>query len=782
MTTEMNYQRAERFSQLPVIGEVRNASVLAHWVPGSNCFWYERQVSEGTVIRLVDPRNGQNEPAFDHDALCLAMKDIMGEEASSLTPETLPLDQLRIALDPTILTFTAFGARWRYDAQNNICERLDEPVHAAVGTYSPDGRYRAFIKDYNLWLEDTKTGKERQLTSDGIQHCAYGAESAMKCRYPNMPTPPKAPHMAWSSDGKRIFTFRMDERQVLPVHTIEYVPIDGSQRPRHFETRWAGPGEEHVPMALFVAIDIETGEVVNADYPPVPLVRMNDSFFEVGLAWFGADCRHAYFVHAERGEKDAHVVEFDTDTGKSKTVFSEHDDLCLELGPSVYARTNVYYLSVTNELIWQSERTGNAHLYRYDLNTGELKNPITQGPWRVREVLHIDEAREEVWFSASGIEADAYVRSLYRIGLDGEGLKRLTYGEDDHFVVNPGDFGVSFLETLGTYTGDVSGVSPCGDFFIDTFGTVEAPTQTVVCDRDGNVLFPLETADYSAVEDIWQWPEQFTVLADDGETNIHGVMIKPPGFTENKKYPVIDLIYGGPQINYAPQAMMRTFQEQLSQTDGLSLSALGAVVVILDGRGSAARTRAFQKHHYGQVHRASDIDDHVTAIRQLAEKHEYLDLDRVGITGISAGGYATAHAMLCRPDFFKVGVASSGNYDQRFFTHGWGERYHGLVDGDNYISQTLLPHVENLKGRLLFTHGILDHGCNMGPLMQLSQALMFANKDFDMILDPMRGHDRSSYVTRRMWDYFVEHLFGETPPKEVSILHGMDLLIQRMSH
>jgi len=780
MSLEQRYRRAERLSQLPVTKEVLNTEVLAHWLPHGNSFWYEREIPGGRVIRLVNPNQASNQAAFDHAALCEALQRAAGEDAADITPQTLPLSWLRLELEPLRVSFTAFGKRWRYDAEDARCSEIEMDLPAVDRAVSPDGRYAAFVRDHNLWLHDSQTGSERALTEDGEADCAYGVESDMRRRYPNLPPPPKPPALVWSDDSRRVLSLRIDQRQVLPVPIIEHVPFDGSQRPRVHTLRLGAPGDEHVPSALFSAIDVETGTVTHAENAPVPLVRMNDSFIDVGLAWFGRDNRHAYFVDVERGEKRARVVEFDTDTGATRTVFSEESEASLELGPNVYTRTNVHYLRETHELIWQSERSGWAHLYRYDLTTGELKNALTQGEWRVRDVIAVDEARAEVWFTASGQLANVYNRQLYRVGLDGRGLTCVTVADADHSVLSQNDFGLMMLQMFGKRTDDLAGISPDGAYVVETRGTIGEPSVSSLRDRDGRMVMELETADFAALDDLWRWPEAFEAIAADGTTTIHGVVFKPSDFDPERRYPVIDLIYGGPQVSYVPKAALRSFEEQLNQTDALSLAELGCVVVVVDGRGTAMRERAFHKHSYGQVHLASDIDDHIAAIRQLAEERSYMDLDRVGITGISGGGYATAGAMLRRPEFYKVGVASSGNYDQRFFTHGWGERYQGLVDGDNYVSQALTQHADQLEGKLLFTHGMLDFGCHPAALFQLINALAAANKDYDLILEPVRAHERSSYLSRRMWDYFVTHLLGQTPPPDVSITHGLDLLIQQM--
>ncbi len=778
---EQRYRRAERLSQLPVTQEVLNTQVVAHWLPNSNRFWYERKTRSGREFVLIDAEARTSTPAFDHEALANALRAVAGSDLGELRSDALPLQRVTMCGDPLEVDFTTAGVRWKFDSSSRTCRQTSEAVHRPDWCMSPNGKRAAFVRDWDLWVHELETGREFRLTQDGERYFAYGLDADGHARFAHMPSPPKKPNLVWSEDGHALFVARVDDRKVLPVPVIEYVPLTGAQRPLAHSIRWASPGDEHIPAVHFVVIDLESRDVTKVQYPPVCMVRMLDTLFDVGLAWFGRDNRHAYFVDVERGERCAHVVEVDTQNGQTRVVFSENADCYLELGPLVYARTNVYYLRSSHELIWQSDRSGHAHLYRYDLETGELRNAITSGSFRVRDVIHVDESRGEVWFTASDLPgmSDPYFRHLCRVNVNGSDFHILTVGDADHDVLSQADFGLFIMQLFGACIDDISGVSPDSQFFVESFGTIESPTISQVRNRLGEVVMDLELADFDAALDIWRWPERFSAVADDGATLLHGVMVKPSDFSPAHRYPVVDLIYGGPQVSYVPKAALRGFQEQLNLTDALSLAELGCIVVILDGRGTAMRDRSFQNHSYGRAQRASDIDDHVAAIRELAKRHPFIDLSRVGITGISAGGYATAHAMLTHPAFFKVGVASSGNYDLRFFPHGWGERYHGFVDDDKYASQTLLSMAGQLQGKLLFTHGLLDHGCHPAALFQLTEALAAANCDFDLILDPKGGHDRSSYVARRIWDYFVKHLIGDVPPRGVSITHGLNLLLAR---
>jgi dienelactone hydrolase len=771
------YRRAERLSQLPCTKDVRNTRVVPHWVDGASAFWYERETSAGREYRLVTPHDGKNELAFDHCALAEAMRASCGETASAASANALPILDLKIDLENRRITFVFNGAKWIYDTVNGRLAPIKSHGPTQL-TISPDGLTAAFVDNFNIWILNLISGERRQLTFDGEQHFGYASDSSGHARFAHIASPPTPARLLWAPDGSRIFAVRIDTRKVVPIPVLEYAPPRGV-RPKCHEIRWALPGDTNIPVAYFVAIEAETARVVAADHPALPLVRMNDSIIEVGLAWFGKNSRHAYFVDVHRGEGQADLIEFDTHDGNCRIVFSEKSETYLEFGTSVYSRTNVHYLDRSHKIIWCSERNGNSHLYLYDLLTGEMEGAITQGDFRVRDVIRLDQQNGEVWFTASGF-ADSfnpYYRQLCRVRFDGSDFQRTGDLCTDYDVLGQADFALFLSQMAGLSTSDISGVSPDGRMYVATSGTVSTAPRSALFDRDGKEIMHLETADFSAAGDLWTWPEAFSAKAADGKTDLYGVIVRPSDFSSEQSYPIIDHIYGGPQTSHVPKGALRDFSDKLVLSEAMSLAELGCIVIVVDGRGTALRDRAFHEHSYGAMQNASDIDDHVAVISELAERYSYMDPNRVGITGISGGGYATAHALLARPDFFKVGVASSGNYDGRLFLHGWSERYQGLLHHSNYDNQQLLNLAPQLQGKILFTHGLLDHGCHPAALFQLTEALAEANKDYDLILDATRGHERSSYVARRIWDYFVTHLLNEIAPPDIAITHGMNLLV-----
>jgi dipeptidyl aminopeptidase/acylaminoacyl peptidase len=358
-------------------------------------------------------------------------------------------------------------------------------------------------------------------------------------------------------------------------------------------------------------------------------------------------------------------------------------------------------------------------------------------------------------------------------------MKVLSSSDEDHEVLEEGGFSneEASLEIFGgADPKSLVGFAPSGGYFVETVTTASMPAKTVLRDRDGKLIATVEAGDASRVPRFWRWPQTVSMTAADGKTEINGLVFKPSDYDPTRKYPVIDYIYGGPQIAYVPT----TFAID-SYLDAASLAELGFVTVMIDGRGTAQRSRAFHTASYGKVETASNVDDHIAGIRQLAAADPAIDGSRVGIIGRSAGGYMAAGAMLRYPDFFKVGIAVSGNHDQRLFWNTWGERYEGYPLGENYPQQANVTYAGNLKGKLLLVHGLLDSGVHPAAVFQLEQALIDHNKDFDLLLFPRSHHDIPGYGTRRIWDYFVTHLAGETAPHEFLLKSNQDYELEQFA-
>ena len=761
------YRRAAEIQAANEHRWILNQNLVPHWIPGHDRFWYDRELAEGHRFTVVDAATGAKADAFDHLHLAKALAAKTGK---SFDPNALPLYNLTIDTD-AVVRFTTLGKAWRFDRTGALAEDA-----APRGSYalSPDGKLGILTKDSNLWVEDMRTGVRTQLTSDGETYYAYGTPPA--ARSSSSPTPA----VVWSPDSKRIFTAQTDDRKVLDLPIIDFVPQEGV-RPKDVHTRVALPGDANVTTFRLVIIDVTTGHQTAVRYPPVPAVRMNDSPVEGNRVWWGADSREAYFIDVERGEKLVHVATVDASSGAVRELFCEHSDTYVELGSDVYAPASLRPLPKSNELIWYSERSGWAHLYLYNLTTGRLIRPLTHGNWLVRNILAVDENRREVYISIAGRtpRKNPYYREIAKVNLDTGAMQVLSSSAADHEVLEEGGGSseAAELEILaGADPGSLVGFAPSDNYFVETVTTASTPAQTILRDRAGKFIATIEAGDSARVPHFWRWPDTTSLICADGKTQIEALVFKPSDYDPTRKYPVIDYIYGGPQIAYVPTSFA-----QGAYLDAASLAELGFVTVMIDGRGTAQRDRAFHTASYGKVETASNLDDHIAGIKQLSATDPAIDASRVGIIGFSAGGFMTASAMLRYPDFFKVGIAASGNHDQRLFWSTWGERYEGYPVGDNYKSQANLTYAANLKGKLLLIHGLLDSGVHPAAVFQLEQALIDNNKDFDLLLFPRSRHDIPGYGTRRTWDYFVKELAGEAPTREFILQSHLDYELEHIA-
>ena len=756
---------------------VLNGAVYPRWI-SSETFWYDRQTSnEDIEFRIVEAPSGHSHIAFTQSEVARQIAAILGiaVDARLLILKTLDLNPAS-----ETATFSAFDESWQLDLKTHILSRAQRRDDTRWSV-SPDGRTAVFVKAFDLWARDVASGAERALTSDGEEANAY-AEVPLAYR-PIKARLSRGPEGAWSPDSRYFLTAQTDERQVAEFPILDYAPVEGL-RPRVNSNRTSLPGDVQATEYRLVAIEVATGRQIEAQYRRLPGVRMNETIFASGLAWWSEDSRTAYFVDIERGERRASVVAFDMSTRRCRVVFSEASESALELSVNVYARSLIEPLPRSSELIWYSERTGHGHLYLYDLTSGACKSAITGGKWQVREILHVDAARREVVVRAGGIlpEEDPYVCKPYLASFDGSQSRVLSAERGDHTIWRSGDFGLMLMAMYaGTDTRRIGGFSPDGAYFVETVGTTDRLPISTLRNRTGELITVLESADGTLLPAHWRWPEPFTVKAADGVTDLYGLLYKPPDLDPERSYPIIDLIYGGPQFSHVPKSAFVQFWPTATLLEAASLAELGAFSFIVDGRGTAEREREFRTASYGAIERASNLEDHIATVQALAARHPQIDVDRVGITGFSAGGYMSAMASCRHGEFFKVSVACSGNFDQSLFWLGWGERYHGLYDKALYERQAVRTYAHELRGKLLLIHGLLDGSVHPAGLFQFVQALIEANKDFDLVILPRAAHEVTGYALRKRLDYFVKHLIGEQPGTEVRFSMFADRLAARLA-
>jgi dipeptidyl-peptidase-4 len=746
--TAADYARAERFLGWNVTPLVSGANVRPTWLSGDR-FWYRNALPQGAGFEfvLVDATKKTRARAFDQTRLAAGLS---AAADTTYDPFHLPFAQFDLAEGGVgggvggrqSVSFDVGRRRWTCDLQSYRCaSAAPAPRNARV---SPDGKLAAFIRDYNLWVRDLATGRETQLTTDGIKDFGYATDNAGWTRSDR-------PILLWSPDSKKIATFQQDERGVGELYLVD----TRVGHPNLQAWKYPLPGDSVITTIQRVVIDLAG--------PAPRLVRLQmpadqhrsticDHVACRGGDWtdveWSPDGGRLAFVSTSRDHKRELLRVADAVTGAVRTVLEETVPTFFESGNG---RVNWHVLFGSSEVIWFSERSDWGHLYLYDLATGRLKAAITTGSWNVTQVLRVDEQNRTITFAAVGREpgSDPYFRHLYRITFDGTKLASLTPEDADHDVT----------------------LAPSGRYFVDSYSRPDVPPVTVLRDASGKVVLPLERADVSRLLATgWRPPIPFTVKARDGTTDLYGLLYRPTSFDSSRKYPIVNHIYPGPQTG---SVAGRSFSA--ARGDAQALAELGFVVVELDAMGTPWRSKSFHAAYYGNMG-DNGLPDQVTGMKQLARRYPWIDLDRAGIYGHSGGGYAAADAMFRYPDFFKVGISEAGNHDNREYEDDWGEMWQGLLerrpDGTtNYDDQANQNIAKNLKGRLLLAHGTMDNNVPPYNTLLVVNELIRANRDFDLLMLPNRGHGfgNEPYMIRRRWDYFVRYLLGAEPPREYEI-------------
>jgi dipeptidyl-peptidase-4 len=507
--------------------------------------------------------------------------------------------------------------------------------------------------------------------------------------------------------------------------------------------KYALPGDQDIAMIHRVIIDVVQPKVIRLQVDADPhRASLSDDIASSGtfddVDW-KADASELAFLSTSRDHKEEKFRIADAVTGKVREVFKEVVATQFESGQG---SINWRYLAKSKEIIWYSERDNWGHLYLYDASTGKVKNQITKGDWVVTKMLKVDEKNRVLYFLAGGREpGNPYFSHLYKVGFDGKNLRLLSPEEGNHQI----------------------GLSPSGEYFVDSFSQPNVAPVTVLRNMNGALISTLEKADLSKlVAAGWKAPIPVSLKAQDGKTDIYGLVFTPTNMDPNKKYAVIDYIYPGPQ-----GGSVGSWSFAASRGDNQALAELGFIVVAIEGTSNPLRSKSFHDMSYGDMS-SNTLPDQITAIKQLALKYP-IDTARVGIWGHSGGGFATAAAMFRYPDFFKVGISESGNHENRNYEDDWAERYDGLAANSNYEAQANQNYAKNLKGKLMLAHGMMDDNVPPSNTMLVVDALIKANKNFDLVLFPNSPHGYgpfAPYMMRRRWDYFVKNLLNAEPPKE----------------
>ncbi len=734
--TAADYGRAEQFLATNTGSLVLGGAVRPSWM-ADGLFWYSNQFDQGQEVVIVDLDERTRERAFDHQRLAEALNTAAG---TRFTAFALPLRGF--VLETETARFMVEGAAFSCGLESYTCAAAEptESLASRIDVVSPDGSLAAFIRDHNLWIRDLSTGRESALTEDGIEDFGYATNNAGWVRSDR-------PVLKWSPDSRRIATFQHDGRGVGMMFLVR----TEVGHPEMDAWRYPLPEDSVIFRIDRVVVDVRApagSRVVRLQMPAdqhrstvCDHVACGGTFADV--EW-SADGSRFVFVSSSRDHKRAQVRIAEAATGEVSDLFEEVEETFFESGG------NWRFLSESNEVLWFSQRDDWGHLYLYDSTTGALKRQVTSGEWNVSRIIEVDESARTVLFMGNEREpGDPYFQYLYRLDLDDGDVDLLTPGTANHTV----------------------SLSPDGRAFVDSYSTPTVPPVTVVRDMDGRVRQTVEAADISRlVASGWQPPIEFSVKARDGETDLYGLMFRPTDFDPERKYPVINYLYPGPQSGSVGSRSFRA-----SHRDFQSLAELGFVVIELDAMGTPMRSKSFHEAYYGNMG-DNGLPDQITGIQQLAQRYSWIDVDRVGIYGHSGGGFASTAGILRYPDFYKVAVSQAGNHDNRNYEDDWGEKWQGLLtergDGstsyDNQANQLLAG---NLEGKLLIAHGTLDDNVPPSNTMLVVDALIEANKDFDLLLLPNRRHGfgNEPYMMRRRWDYFVRHLLGAEPPKDYEI-------------
>ena len=702
-----------------------NLHTTVNWFADSSGFWYNQYARDDKKFYKVTFNPLAKSALFDHALLAGKLNAIL---KSSFTANNLELSDLKYTRG--LVKFTVRKKKFILNTKTNALDE-DLTIESAVNNLeskSPDGKWVAYAENHNLFIRSTANGSVKQLSTEGKKNYEYasyyGWSDIIEGENGERP---KNFFVAWSPDSKWIQTSICDLRKARKMYLLDW-SVDTLYRARLLSYYRGSPGDSTVVHLIPVAFQVETGKEEKLPLPPIA--------HENGYSFQWSETSGIGFAdYRDRGFQKAHLLKIDLNTGKHAELFTES------------SKTNVdgfdnWIGEKAGKVVVSSERSGWKQLYTIDLKTNETK-ALTTGNYFVADVYHIDPKGDgTVYFAALGKEPgrNPYQSYLYSISLTGKNLKLLTPEEGTHALA----------------------FSPDMKFFVDNYSTPARPTISVLRETStGKIVMNLSTADISELTAAnWKAPEPFTTLGKDGKTTIYGLLWKPTHFDAAKKYPIIDNSYTGPHTSIVPASFVRAVS-----SNNQSLAELGFVVFMVDGLGTANRSKAFHDFSYKRM--GYNLEDHVNAIRQLGRKNNWIDTTRVGIFGHSAGGYDAGHAMLQFPDFYKVGVASSADHDFRMEKAWWPEMYMGWPVDSAYQKQSNVTMAANLKGKLLITHGGIDENVNPSATFKLAEMLERADKQFDMLILPSQRHgyqgDHQHYFVKTRWNYFVRHLLNVAP-------------------
>lgn len=718
--TVEDYNRAYELREKYNSKHVFYSNVNPQWIDGTNLFWYVRNTPEGNEYVKVDAGKQKRTALFDQQKLSAALESSTGKD---IDPMQLPIQRCHVTPGADTLRFVYEGKRWCFDIRRNRLTdegqlpapgrqrhwmEVDDEKGGAPVT-SPDGKYVAFIKNDNICVREVATGKETQLSQDGTPGNYYSS------------------YIQWSPDSKLVAAFRIRPAQKRYVYYVESSPADQLQ-PKLHKQEYAKPGDE-LAFKVPCIYGVENGKRL------IPSTDLFSHQYEIYALQWNSDSKGITFEYNERGHKVYRVLEVSAEDGSVRPLIEEKEDKYVN-----YPRIFRHFLADGKRIIWSSERDNYNHLYMYDRATARPTHQITKGEWYVREVQYVDEENQQIYFSANGMnkDEDPYLIHYYRIGFDGKGLTALTPEEGMHKAWYSSDY----------------------KYLVDVYSKVDqAPVAVVRSAADGKIVMPLEKADIAQLTaNGWKAPEVFTAKGRDGKTDMWGIIYRPSNFDPAKKYPVIEYIYSGPGDQYVP----KTFSSYNWWMT--SLAELGFIVVQVDGMTTSFRSKEFEEVCYKNLKDAG-LPDHIAWIKAAAQKYPYMDIDRVGIFGCSAGGQESTTAVLLHPEFYKAAYSACGCHDNRMDKIWWNELWMGYPVDDSYKECSNVENAHLLQRPLMLVVGEMDDNVDPASTMQVVNALIKANKDFELVVIPGAHHTMGEdFGEHKRYDFFVRNLMGVNPP------------------
>lgn len=716
-----DYNRAYSLRQKFSGYQVYHSDVNPHWVTGTSSFWYLQRTPQGNEYLLVDADRQIRRPLFVRDSLAVQLQQSLGRRVDA---RNLPLDKGNLEASLDVFRFVCDGYNWRYEIAANRLTREGKVPPRRKGRHwmetddekgwgpvtSPDGKYEAYIKNDNIFVRDKANGRERQLSQDGTLSNYYSS------------------YIQWSPDSRKVLSCRIRPVQKRYVYYVESSPRDQLQ-PKLHQQEYAKPGDE-LPFKVPCIFHVESGQCC------IPETSLFAHQYSLSYLRWDADSKSVTFEYNERGHKTYRVLELSAEDGKVRTLIEEKEEKYVNY-PLIYRN----YLQDGKHILWTSERDNYNHLYLYDRTTGRPVRQITKGRWYVRGVQHVDEQNQWIYFSANGMnpKEDPYLIHYYRIGFDGKDLVELTPDEGMHQAWFSSDY----------------------RYLVDVYSKVDTPPVAVLRDaRTGRQVIPLEQADISRLEaNGWRAPEVFSAKGRDGKTDIWGVIYRPTNFDPSRKYPVVEYIYSGPGGQHVPKSFS-SYNWWMT-----SLAELGFIVVQVDGMSTSFRSKDFEEVCYKNLKDAG-LPDHMAWLQEAARRYPYMDLDRVGIFGSSAGGQEAMSAVLFHPEFYKAAYSACGCHDNRMDKIWWNELWMGYPVDSSYIESSNAEQAHRLERPLMLVVGEMDDNVDPASTMQVVNALIRANKDFELVVVPGAGHTMGdNFGEHKRYDFFVRHLMGVEPPK-----------------